>query len=37
MGKDAGVPAVWIEGADAGGGDAGIRALLRDAKLDLFR
>ncbi|RIL05550.1 MAG: coenzyme F420-0:L-glutamate ligase [Proteobacteria bacterium] len=36
MGKDAGVPAVWIEGAPCGG-DGGIRALLRDPKLDLFR
>jgi coenzyme F420-0:L-glutamate ligase/coenzyme F420-1:gamma-L-glutamate ligase len=36
MGKDAGVPAVWIEGAATGGPD-GIRSLLRDAKQDLFR
>ena len=37
MAKDAGIPAVWIAGADCGGGDAGIRALLRDPELDLFR
>jgi len=36
MGKDAGVPAVWIEGAPCGGPD-GIAPLLRDPKLDLFR
>jgi len=36
MAKDAGIPAVWIGGADCGGAD-GIRALLRDPKLDLFR
>ena len=36
MGKDAGVPAVWIEGAAHGGAD-GLRPLLRDPKLDLFR
>jgi coenzyme F420-0:L-glutamate ligase/coenzyme F420-1:gamma-L-glutamate ligase len=36
MGKDAGVPAVWIEGAPCGG-DAGVGPLLRDPKLDLFR
>jgi coenzyme F420-0:L-glutamate ligase/coenzyme F420-1:gamma-L-glutamate ligase len=36
MAKDAGVPAVWIEGV-APRGDGGIRALLRDPKLDLFR
>jgi coenzyme F420-0:L-glutamate ligase/coenzyme F420-1:gamma-L-glutamate ligase len=36
MGKDAGVPAVWIAGAPTGGAD-GIRPLLRDARLDLFR
>lgn len=36
MGKDAGTPAVWIEGAPCGGED-GIRPLLRDPKLDLFR
>jgi coenzyme F420-0:L-glutamate ligase/coenzyme F420-1:gamma-L-glutamate ligase len=36
MGKDAGVPAVWIEGvAPEGGGD--VRALLRDSRTDLFR
>jgi coenzyme F420-0:L-glutamate ligase/coenzyme F420-1:gamma-L-glutamate ligase len=36
MRKDAGVPAVWIEGI-ALGGDATARVLLRDPKLDLFR
>jgi coenzyme F420-0:L-glutamate ligase/coenzyme F420-1:gamma-L-glutamate ligase len=36
MRKDAGVPAVWIEGI-APGGDASARVLLRDPKLDLFR
>jgi coenzyme F420-0:L-glutamate ligase/coenzyme F420-1:gamma-L-glutamate ligase len=36
MRKDAGVPAVWIEGV-APGGDASARVLLRDPKLDLFR
>jgi coenzyme F420-0:L-glutamate ligase/coenzyme F420-1:gamma-L-glutamate ligase len=36
MAKDAGIPAVWIAGAQIGG-DGGIRALLRDPKLDLFR
>jgi coenzyme F420-0:L-glutamate ligase/coenzyme F420-1:gamma-L-glutamate ligase len=36
MRKDAGVPAVWIEGV-ALGGDASARVLLRDPKLDLFR
>jgi coenzyme F420-0:L-glutamate ligase/coenzyme F420-1:gamma-L-glutamate ligase len=36
MRKDAGIPAVWIEGAPTGGAD-GIRALLRDPKTDLFR
>jgi coenzyme F420-0:L-glutamate ligase/coenzyme F420-1:gamma-L-glutamate ligase len=36
MGKDAGVPAVWIEGfTPEGDGDA--RALLRRRELDLFR
>lgn len=36
MGKDAGVPAVWIEGF-APAGDGTVRALLRDARTDLFR
>ncbi len=36
MRKDAGVPAVWIEGV-ALSGDASARVLLRDPKLDLFR
>jgi coenzyme F420-0:L-glutamate ligase/coenzyme F420-1:gamma-L-glutamate ligase len=36
MGKDAGVPAVWIEGARIEG-DGPIAPLLRDSKLDLFR
>jgi coenzyme F420-0:L-glutamate ligase/coenzyme F420-1:gamma-L-glutamate ligase len=36
MRKDAGVPAVWIEGV-APGADVSARVLLRDPKLDLFR
>jgi hypothetical protein len=36
MGKDAGVPAVWIEGVRVAG-DGPIAPLLRDPKLDLFR
>jgi coenzyme F420-0:L-glutamate ligase/coenzyme F420-1:gamma-L-glutamate ligase len=36
MRKDAGVPAVWIEGVPLGG-EASARVLLRDPKLDLFR
>jgi coenzyme F420-0:L-glutamate ligase/coenzyme F420-1:gamma-L-glutamate ligase len=36
MGKDAGVPAVWIAGAPLGG-DGTLRELLRDPKTDLFR
>jgi len=36
MRKDAGVPAVWIEGV-ALGPDTSARVLLRDPKLDLFR
>jgi hypothetical protein len=36
MGKDAGVPAVCIEGARIEG-DGPIAPLLRDSKLDLFR
>ena len=36
MGKDAGVPAVWIEGVRVEG-DGPIAPLLRDPKLDLFR
>jgi coenzyme F420-0:L-glutamate ligase/coenzyme F420-1:gamma-L-glutamate ligase len=36
MGKDAGVPAVWIEGV-APEGDGPARALVRDAESDLFR
>ena len=37
MGKDAGLPAVWIEGAPVMEADGGIAPLLRDPKLDLFR
>jgi coenzyme F420-0:L-glutamate ligase/coenzyme F420-1:gamma-L-glutamate ligase len=37
MGKDAGLPAVWIEGAPVMPADGGIAPLLRDPKLDLFR
>ena len=36
MGKDAGVPAVWIEGL-APAGDGAVRELLRDPAADLFR
>jgi coenzyme F420-0:L-glutamate ligase/coenzyme F420-1:gamma-L-glutamate ligase len=36
MGKDAGVPAVWIEGV-APEGDGPARALVRDLESDLFR
>jgi coenzyme F420-0:L-glutamate ligase/coenzyme F420-1:gamma-L-glutamate ligase len=36
MGKDAGVPAVWVAGADVSG-DGSVRALLRDPGADLFR
>ncbi|UCE87996.1 MAG: coenzyme F420-0:L-glutamate ligase [Deltaproteobacteria bacterium] len=36
MGKDAGIPAVWIEGV-APEGDGSIRETLRDPSLDLFR
>jgi coenzyme F420-0:L-glutamate ligase/coenzyme F420-1:gamma-L-glutamate ligase len=36
MGKDAGVPAVWIEGV-APEGDGPARALVRDPESDLFR
>ena len=36
MVKDAGVPAVWIEGIEASG-DGTARALLRDRERDLFR
>jgi len=36
MGKDAGVPAVWIAGI-APAGDGSVRALLRDPRTDLFR
>lgn len=36
MGKDAGVPAVWVAGV-APEGDGTVRALLRDPKTDLFR
>ena len=36
MRKDAGVPAVWIEGVPLGE-DVSARVLLRDPKLDLFR
>jgi coenzyme F420-0:L-glutamate ligase/coenzyme F420-1:gamma-L-glutamate ligase len=39
MAKAAGVPAVWIDGVDdlVAFGDGDSRALLRDARLDLFR
>jgi hypothetical protein len=36
MRKDAGIPAVWIEGVPLGD-DVPTTVLLRDAKLDLFR
>jgi coenzyme F420-0:L-glutamate ligase/coenzyme F420-1:gamma-L-glutamate ligase len=36
MGKDAGVPAVWIEGV-APEGDGSVRSLVRDPRADLFR
>jgi coenzyme F420-0:L-glutamate ligase/coenzyme F420-1:gamma-L-glutamate ligase len=36
MAKDAGIPAVWIEGV-APEGDGSIRHILRDSELDLFR
>jgi coenzyme F420-0:L-glutamate ligase/coenzyme F420-1:gamma-L-glutamate ligase len=36
MGKDAGVPAVWVAGAPLEG-DGAVRALLRDPNTDLFR
>lgn len=36
MGKDAGVPAVWIEGFPLAG-DGSVRELLRDPSKDLFR
>jgi len=36
MGKDAGVPAVWIAGA-AAEGEGAVRELLRDPRTDLFR
>jgi coenzyme F420-0:L-glutamate ligase/coenzyme F420-1:gamma-L-glutamate ligase len=36
MGKDTGVPAVWVEGV-APEGDGPARALVRDPKTDLFR
>jgi coenzyme F420-0:L-glutamate ligase/coenzyme F420-1:gamma-L-glutamate ligase len=36
MAKDAGIPAVWIEGV-AGFGEGGARELVRNAALDLFR
>lgn len=36
MGKDAGVPAVWIAGVPLAG-DGSVRALLRDPGSDLFR
>jgi coenzyme F420-0:L-glutamate ligase/coenzyme F420-1:gamma-L-glutamate ligase len=36
MGKDAGVPAVWVEGVTPEG-DGGARDLVRDPKTDLFR
>ncbi len=45
MGKDAGIPAVWIEGPSVKAllhppgkdGDTGVQALLRDPAKDLFR
>lgn len=37
MGKDAGFPAVWIEGVPVTEADGGIGPLLRDPNLDLFR
>jgi coenzyme F420-0:L-glutamate ligase/coenzyme F420-1:gamma-L-glutamate ligase len=36
MRKDAGIPAVWIEGMPLGA-PAPARVLIRDPKLDLFR
>ena len=36
MAKDAGIPAVWIEGI-APEGDGSVRALVRDPRSDLFR
>jgi coenzyme F420-0:L-glutamate ligase/coenzyme F420-1:gamma-L-glutamate ligase len=36
MAKDAGIPAVWIEGV-AGFGEGSARELVRNAALDLFR
>ncbi len=36
MRKDAGVPAVWIEGLPVSG-DGGVREILRDPSTDLFR
>ena len=36
MRKDAGIPAVWIEGVEPGG-DGSIRDTLREPSLDLFR
>ena len=36
MRKDAGIPAVWVEGV-ALAGDAPLRSLLRDPEGDLFR
>jgi len=36
MTKDSGVPAVWVDGI-APEGSGGVRATLRDPKLDLFR
>ena len=36
MPKDAGVPAVWIEGFPVRG-DGSVRETLRDPELDLFR
>jgi coenzyme F420-0:L-glutamate ligase/coenzyme F420-1:gamma-L-glutamate ligase len=36
MGKDAGVPAVWVEGVPVVG-EGSVRATLRDPELDLFR
>jgi coenzyme F420-0:L-glutamate ligase/coenzyme F420-1:gamma-L-glutamate ligase len=36
MAKDAGIPAVWIEGVEPEG-DGSVRQLVRDPKSDLFR
>jgi hypothetical protein len=36
MAKDAGIPAVWVEGVRVAG-DGSVRATLRDPAHDLFR